>query len=160
MTIPASIANRLSIPVIGSPLFIMLFLAELGLVFYLSARVEKIQAATASGLFIGYSVLIERVAELVRPRLVTFFNALIAELVRVRRPKHGRIRPGKPHREHGSVVQQSVTLDQMGGRCPESAAGDGRNAVGGGREFFECPEIGVDELRFQQEVLGRVTGDS
>ena len=43
--------------IIGSPLFIILVLAELGLVFYLSARVEKIQAATASGLFIGYSVL-------------------------------------------------------------------------------------------------------
>lgn len=47
----------LAAAIIGSPLFIMLFLAELGLVFYLSARVEKIQAATASGLFIGYSVL-------------------------------------------------------------------------------------------------------
>lgn len=43
--------------IIGSPLFIILLVAELGLVFYLSARVEKIQAATASGLFIGYSVL-------------------------------------------------------------------------------------------------------
>ncbi len=43
--------------IIGSPLFLILVLAELGLVFYLSARVEKIQAATASGLFIGYSVL-------------------------------------------------------------------------------------------------------
>ncbi|EKD34665.1 MAG: hypothetical protein ACD_75C02243G0004 [uncultured bacterium] len=47
----------LAAAIIGSPLFIMLVLAELGLVFYLSARVEKIQAATASGLFIGYSVL-------------------------------------------------------------------------------------------------------
>jgi FtsH-binding integral membrane protein len=43
--------------IIGSPLFLVLVLAELGLVFYLSARVEKIPAATASGLFIGYSVL-------------------------------------------------------------------------------------------------------
>lgn len=47
----------LAAAIIGSPLFIMLFLAEIGLVFYLSARVEKIKAATASGLFIGYSVL-------------------------------------------------------------------------------------------------------
>ena len=47
----------LAAAIIGSPLFIMLVLAELGLVFYLSARVEKIQAATAFGLFIGYSVL-------------------------------------------------------------------------------------------------------
>jgi len=43
--------------IIGSPLFIILILAELGLVFYLSARVDKIQAATAWGLFIGYSLL-------------------------------------------------------------------------------------------------------
>ena len=47
----------LAAAIIGSPLFIMLVLAELGVVFYLSARVAKIQAATASGLFIGYSVL-------------------------------------------------------------------------------------------------------
>jgi hypothetical protein len=47
----------LATAIIGSPLFLILILAELGLVFYLSARVEKIQAATASGLFIGYSVL-------------------------------------------------------------------------------------------------------
>lgn len=47
----------LAATIIGSPLFIILIFAELGLVFYLSARVEKIQAATASGLFIGYSVL-------------------------------------------------------------------------------------------------------
>ncbi len=52
------IANTgLAAAIIGSPLFIMLILAELGLVFFLSARVEKIQANTASGLFIGYSVL-------------------------------------------------------------------------------------------------------
>lgn len=47
----------LATAIIGSPLFLILILAELGLVFYLSARVEKIQATTASGLFIGYSVL-------------------------------------------------------------------------------------------------------
>ena len=49
--------SGLASAIIGSPLFIMLVLAELGLVFFLSARVEKIQAKTASGLFIGYSVL-------------------------------------------------------------------------------------------------------
>ena len=43
--------------IIGSPLFFILMIAELGLVFYLSARVDKIQASTASSLFIGYSVL-------------------------------------------------------------------------------------------------------
>jgi FtsH-binding integral membrane protein len=47
----------LAAAIIGTPLFIVLILAEIGLVFYLSARVEKIRAATASGLFIGYSVM-------------------------------------------------------------------------------------------------------
>lgn len=41
----------------NSTVFMILMLAELGMVFYLSARIEKIQAATATGLFIGYSVL-------------------------------------------------------------------------------------------------------
>lgn len=43
--------------IIGTPLFFILILAELGLVFYLSARIDKIQASTATGLFLGYSVL-------------------------------------------------------------------------------------------------------
>lgn len=43
--------------IVASPLFMILIFAELGLVFYLSARISKIQAATASSLFIGYSVL-------------------------------------------------------------------------------------------------------
>ncbi|MGB3221380.1 MAG: Bax inhibitor-1/YccA family protein [Desulforhopalus sp.] len=47
----------LAAAIIGSPVFFVLIIAELGLVFYLSARVEKIQASTASSLFIGYSVL-------------------------------------------------------------------------------------------------------
>jgi len=47
----------LAISIIRSPLFFILMIAELGLVFYLSARIEKIRASTASGLFIGYSVL-------------------------------------------------------------------------------------------------------
>lgn len=47
----------LAMAIIGSPVFFVLIIAELGLVFYLSARVEKIQASTASSLFIGYSVL-------------------------------------------------------------------------------------------------------
>lgn len=49
--------SGLAAAIIGSPVFIILILAELGLVFYLSARVEKLRAATASGLFFGYSVL-------------------------------------------------------------------------------------------------------
>jgi len=42
---------------VGSPLFMILIFAELGLVFYLSARIEKIQAGTATGLFLGYAGL-------------------------------------------------------------------------------------------------------
>lgn len=38
-------------------LFFMLMLAELGLVFYLSARIEKITPAMATGLFLLYSAL-------------------------------------------------------------------------------------------------------
>ena len=43
--------------IVSSPLMIVLILAELGMVFYLSARIEKIQSATATGLFLGYSIL-------------------------------------------------------------------------------------------------------
>ncbi|MFT5700238.1 MAG: FtsH-binding integral membrane protein [Desulforhopalus sp.] len=50
-------ATGLAYSIISSPLFYVLIFAELGLVFYLSARIAKIQATTASGLFIGYSVL-------------------------------------------------------------------------------------------------------
>ncbi len=41
----------------GSSLFMVLIIAELGLVFYLSARINKIQAGTATGLFLGYAGL-------------------------------------------------------------------------------------------------------
>lgn len=47
----------LALTIASSPLFVVLILAELGMVFYLSARVEKIQSGTATALFIGYSVL-------------------------------------------------------------------------------------------------------
>lgn len=50
-------STGLAYSIIGSPAFYVLLFAELGLVFYLSARVEKIQASTAQGLFVGYSVL-------------------------------------------------------------------------------------------------------
>ncbi len=43
--------------IIASPIFFILILAELGMVFYLSARIDKIQPGTATGLFVGYSVL-------------------------------------------------------------------------------------------------------
>lgn len=42
---------------IASPVFFILVLAELGLVFFLSARIERMQPGTATGLFVGYSVL-------------------------------------------------------------------------------------------------------
>ncbi|MGI6656892.1 MAG: Bax inhibitor-1/YccA family protein [Desulfobulbus sp.] len=42
---------------VASPLFFILILGELGLVFYLSARIEKIQPGTATALFLGYSLL-------------------------------------------------------------------------------------------------------
>lgn len=43
--------------IISSPLFYVLIIAELGLVFFLSARINKIQAGTATMLFLGYSIL-------------------------------------------------------------------------------------------------------
>jgi FtsH-binding integral membrane protein len=50
-------ASGLARVIIGSPLFIVLAIGTLGLVFFLSARIDKIQASTASALFVGYSVL-------------------------------------------------------------------------------------------------------
>lgn len=49
--------SGLAMQIVASPLFIVMILVELGMVFYLSARIDKIQAATATGLFIGYAVL-------------------------------------------------------------------------------------------------------
>ncbi len=49
--------TSLAAAIVGSPLFFVLIIGELGLVFYLSARIQKIQASTASSLFLGYSVL-------------------------------------------------------------------------------------------------------
>ncbi len=49
--------TALGAAIIHSPMFFILMLGELGLVFYLSARIQKIQASTASGLFLGYSIL-------------------------------------------------------------------------------------------------------
>ena len=39
------------------PLFLLFFFAELGMVFYLSARIDKMKASTATGLFFAYAVL-------------------------------------------------------------------------------------------------------
>jgi FtsH-binding integral membrane protein len=43
--------------IVRSPLYIVLIIAQLGIVFVLSARVQRLSASMASGLFIGYSVL-------------------------------------------------------------------------------------------------------
>jgi len=50
-------SSGLAMSIVGSPVFIILILAELGMVFYLSARINKIQPGTATGLFLGYAVL-------------------------------------------------------------------------------------------------------
>lgn len=49
-------SSGLAMQLVASPVFMILLVAELGLVF-LSARIDKIQAGTATGLFIGYAVL-------------------------------------------------------------------------------------------------------
>ncbi|MDU9049159.1 MAG: Bax inhibitor-1/YccA family protein [Candidatus Electrothrix sp. Rat3] len=50
-------ASGLTLSIARSPLYLLLIFAELGMVIYLSARVEKIKAATATALFIGYAAL-------------------------------------------------------------------------------------------------------
>ncbi|MDD3620746.1 MAG: Bax inhibitor-1/YccA family protein [Desulfobulbaceae bacterium] len=49
--------SGLAMAIVATPLFFVLILAELGIVFYLSARIDKMQPGTATGLFIGYSFL-------------------------------------------------------------------------------------------------------
>ena len=50
-------SSGLAMSIVGSPMFMILIFAELGMVFYLSARIDKIQPGTATGLFLGYAVL-------------------------------------------------------------------------------------------------------
>lgn len=50
-------ATGLVAVIIGSPLFFVLIIGELGLVFFLSARIDKLQPSTATGLFGGYAIL-------------------------------------------------------------------------------------------------------
>ncbi|WP_417910942.1 Bax inhibitor-1/YccA family protein [Candidatus Electronema sp. PJ] len=50
-------STGLTLSIAQSPLYIVLILAELGLVWYLSARIDKIQTATATGLFFAYALL-------------------------------------------------------------------------------------------------------
>lgn len=47
----------LALSIASSPIFFILIIGELGLVFFLSARIEKIQSSTASMLFYGYAIL-------------------------------------------------------------------------------------------------------
>jgi uncharacterized protein len=49
--------SGLAMAIVATPLFFVLILAELGIVFYLSARIDKLQPGTATGLFVGYSFL-------------------------------------------------------------------------------------------------------
>ncbi|HIP82925.1 MAG TPA: Bax inhibitor-1/YccA family protein [Desulfocapsa sulfexigens] len=50
-------STGLAAQLVQGPLFMILLFAELGLVFYLSARIEKIEPKTATGLFLGYAAL-------------------------------------------------------------------------------------------------------
>jgi hypothetical protein len=50
-------SSGLAMQLVASPAFIILILLELGMVFFLSARINKIQAGTATGLFVGYAIL-------------------------------------------------------------------------------------------------------
>ncbi|HHO48740.1 MAG TPA: Bax inhibitor-1/YccA family protein [Desulfobacteraceae bacterium] len=49
--------SGLAMAIVATPLFFVLILAELGIVFYLSARIDRMQPGTATGLFVGYSFL-------------------------------------------------------------------------------------------------------
>lgn len=57
LTAYMTVATGLFVWIVGSPLFFVLIFGELGMVIYLSARIRKITAATATALFVGYSVL-------------------------------------------------------------------------------------------------------
>ena len=52
-----AVMTGLIYPLINSGLFILTSIAELVLVFTLSARVQKLQPSTATGIFFGYAVL-------------------------------------------------------------------------------------------------------
>ena len=52
-----AVASGLIFPIINSGLFIFTSIAELVMVFVLSARVQKLQPSTATALFFGYAVL-------------------------------------------------------------------------------------------------------
>jgi len=50
-------SSGIAMQIVSSPMLMVLVLVELGMVFFLSARVDKLQASTATGLFIAYAVL-------------------------------------------------------------------------------------------------------
>lgn len=50
-------SSGLAMRLVASPAFFVLIIAELGMVFFLSARISKIQATTATSLFLGYAFL-------------------------------------------------------------------------------------------------------
>jgi FtsH-binding integral membrane protein len=50
-------SSGLAMQLVATPVFMVLMIVELGMVFFLSARINKIQAGTATGLFIGYATL-------------------------------------------------------------------------------------------------------
>ena len=50
-------ATGLATVIIGSPLFLILAIGTIGLVFFLSARIDKIEAGTASAIFVIYALL-------------------------------------------------------------------------------------------------------
>lgn len=50
-------SSGLAMRLVASPVFMILIFLELGMVFFLSARINKIQAGTATGLFVGYAIL-------------------------------------------------------------------------------------------------------
>jgi FtsH-binding integral membrane protein len=50
-------ASGITYALMQSPLFFVLIIGEFGLVIYLSARVEKLKASTATALFMGYAAL-------------------------------------------------------------------------------------------------------
>ena len=52
-----AVQTGLTYAIVTSPLFFILIIGELGLVFYLSARVDKMMASTATTLFLLYSLL-------------------------------------------------------------------------------------------------------
>ncbi len=50
-------SSGLAQTIVRSPLFFVLILAELGMVFYLAARINKVKTGTATGLFLGYALI-------------------------------------------------------------------------------------------------------